>query len=175
KIFYAYIYDCNNTASTLQQLIAKNWCVRLLDIHSNFVELKEFFQEKQMENYKHQQLIKKIIEEQEQETKNKKNQEQQGGYSVEERTTVGGGRATATAKAVDIAPRLTSFLEKDESFLTPWSWDSNSSSSSLNQQGRKSHHQFQPGSFFVREYPEYFGSHNYYPGPNQSDSKKPNP
>ncbi|XLQ99926.1 hypothetical protein S83_066125, partial [Arachis hypogaea] len=75
---------------------------------------------KQMENYEHQLLIKKIIEEQEQETKNKKNQEQQGGYSVEGRTTVGCGGATATAKAVDIAPRLTSFLEKDESFLTPW-------------------------------------------------------
>ncbi|QHN77238.1 uncharacterized protein DS421_19g650920 [Arachis hypogaea] len=79
-----------------------------------------------MENYEHQLLIKKIIEEQEKETKNKKNQEQQGGYSVEGRTTVGCGGATATAKAVDIAPRLTSFLEKDESFLTPWSSNSNS-------------------------------------------------
>ncbi|RYR46166.1 hypothetical protein Ahy_A07g031916 [Arachis hypogaea] len=123
-----------------------------------------------MENYEHQQLIKKIIEEQE-----KKNQEQQGGYSVEERTTVGGGGATATPKAVDIAPRLTSFLEKDNSFLTPWSSGSSSHSSSSNQQGRKSYHQFQPGSFFVREYPEYFGSHGYYRGPSQSDSKKPNP
>ncbi|XLS73890.1 hypothetical protein HN51_030755 [Arachis hypogaea] len=76
------------------------------------------------------------------------------------------------AKAVDIVP-LISFLEKDESFLTPWSSDSNSHSGSLNQQGRKSYHQFQSGSFFVREYPEYFGSHCYYPEPTQSDSSKP--
>ncbi|XLR03311.1 hypothetical protein S83_069509 [Arachis hypogaea] len=125
-----------------------------------------------MENQQHQSLMKRIMVEQEQETKNKKNQEQQDGFSVEERTTVGGGGAMA-AKAVDIVPRLISFLEKDESFLTPWNSDSNSYSGSLNQQGRKSYHQFQSGSFFVREYPEYFGSLCYYPGPTQSDSIKP--
>ncbi|XP_052107445.1 uncharacterized protein LOC107457667 [Arachis duranensis] len=114
----------------------------------------------------------KIMTEQEQEAKNKKNQEQQSGSPVEERTTVGGDGGAATAKAVEIDPRLTSFLEKDESFLTPWSWHSNSNSGSSNQQERERYYQSPPGrSLFATQYEEYFGTRGYYRGPNhQSDS-----
>ncbi|MED6173594.1 hypothetical protein PIB30_061096 [Stylosanthes scabra] len=137
-----------------------------------------------MDHSKHQEYMRRMVlqQQQEQET-NKKNQEQgrnnntNTNNSVERRTTVGGGGGGAAAKsnAVDNTNScLVSFLEKDESFLTPWSWDpNNNASSSSNQQGRKNYHQFQRGSFFYREYPEYFGSRHHYQAPHQPDSNKP--
>ncbi|MED6161569.1 hypothetical protein PIB30_062022 [Stylosanthes scabra] len=133
-----------------------------------------------MDHSKHQEYMRRVVQ-QEQETSKKNNQEQGGGTnnnsSVERRTTVGGGGGAAAVKAnaAEITnSRLTSFLEKDESFLTPWNWDpNNDASGSLNQQGRKNYHQFHPGTFFFREYPEYFGSRRHYQAPHQPDSNKP--
>ncbi|MED6192284.1 hypothetical protein PIB30_008809 [Stylosanthes scabra] len=125
-----------------------------------------------MDHSKHQEYMRRMVmqQQQEQETNRKKNQEQGGGNnnpntntntnnnnSVERRTTIGGGGgsgagAKAKANAVNnINSSLISFLEKDESFLTPWSWDPNNDASGSLNQGRKNYHQFQRGTFFYRE------------------------
>ncbi|MED6192277.1 hypothetical protein PIB30_008803 [Stylosanthes scabra] len=125
--------------------------------------LKETHQQvnQTMDHLKHQQYMRRMVlqQQQEQETNNKKNQEKGGSNNtntnnnnfVERRTTVGGGAAAAKANAVDNAnSRLISFLEKDESFFTPWSWDpNNNASGSLNQREEKTTINFNVGRFSI--------------------------
>lgn len=52
----------------------------------------------------------------------------------------------ATEKKTELHPRLLSFLEKDNSFLTPWSWDNSKAASTSTKE--KEYIQFPPGSYF---------------------------
>ena len=77
----------------------------------------------------------------------------------EQDSVVGTNAATITtdgAAVEEIAPqlqRLISFLEKDNSFLSPWTWDCMASEdgTSNNSTKGKQYLRFQPGSYFVRE------------------------
>jgi len=54
-------------------------------------------------------------------------------------------------KEIMFDARFTSFLEKDNSFLTPWSWDPNASMIVINSTKEKEYLSFHPESYFTYE------------------------
>jgi len=54
-------------------------------------------------------------------------------------------------KETMIDARFTSFLEKDNSFLTPWNWDPNASMNETNFTKEKEYLSFHPESYFTYE------------------------
>lgn len=56
--------------------------------------------------------------------------------------------------------RLTSFLQKDTSFLSPWSWDPKASENEASTlRNEKQYLRFQPGSYFAVSVTFLFRSH----------------
>jgi len=54
-------------------------------------------------------------------------------------------------KEIMLDARFTSFLEKDNYFLTPWSWDPNASMNDTNSNKEKEYVSFHPESYFTYE------------------------